>query len=208
MILEHGFFHADPHPGNVKYLPGNRIALLDFGMVGRLSEDRRFEVAELLHGLVTRDASQVTRILLDWSADSQAHPDRLEEDLIEFIDRFHGVPLEQLDLTDMIGDMTAVLRRHHLVLPPDLVLMLKAFITLEGMGRALDPDFDMASEARPIVERVLRLHYSPAAVAQRASRTAIEIAKTLGSLPDDLSRLLRPKSIAAQAPMWHEEVPS
>ncbi|MEN1729368.1 MAG: AarF/UbiB family protein, partial [Pseudomonadota bacterium] len=191
MILEHGFFHADPHPGNVKYLPDNRIALLDFGMVGRLSDDRRFEVAELLHGLVTRDANQVTRILLDWSADSQAHPDRLEEDLIEFIDRFHGVTLEQLDLTEMIGDMTGVLRRHHLVLPPDLVLMLKAFITLEGMGRAIDPDFDMASEARPIVERVLRVHYSPTAVAQRAQRTAIQIAKTLGSLPDDLSRLLR-----------------
>ncbi len=191
MILEQGFFHADPHPGNVKYLPGNCIGLLDFGMVGRLSKERRHEVAELLHGLVQRDAAQVTRILLDWSSDSQAHPDRLEEDLGEFIDQYHGVPLEQLDLADMIGDMTSVLRRHHLVLPPDLVLMLKAFITLEGMGRALDPEFDMASEAQPVVERVIRRYYSPFAVAQRAQRSVVEIAKTLGSLPDDLSRLLR-----------------
>jgi ubiquinone biosynthesis protein len=191
MILEHGFFHADPHPGNVKYLDGDRIALLDFGMVGRLSEERRFEVAELLHGLVARDAGQVARILLDWSAESQSDPDRVEEDLHEFIDRFHGLPLEQLNLNEMIGDMTGVLRRHHLVLPADLVLMLKAFLTLEGMGRSLDPGFDMASEARPIVERVLRRHYSTFAVARRAQRSAIEIAKTLGSLPNDLSRLLR-----------------
>jgi len=191
MILEHGFFHADPHPGNVKYLEGDRIALLDFGMIGRLSEERRFEVAELLHGLVSRDSAQVARILLDWSTDSQAHPDRVEEDLHEFIDRFHGVPLEQLNLNEMIGDMTGVLRRHHLVLPADLVLMLKAFLTLEGMGRSLDPDFDMASEARPIVERVLRRHYSTVAVARRAQRSAVEIVKTLGSLPNDLSRLLR-----------------
>jgi len=191
MILEHGFFHADPHPGNVKYLPGDRIALLDFGMVGRLSEDRRHEVAELLHGLVARSPDQVARILLEWSAESQADPDRLEEDVAEFIDNYHGVPLEQLELSEMIADMTDVLRRHHLFLPPDLVLMLKAFITLEGMGRSLDPDFDMASEAQPIVERILRRHYAPAAVARRAQRAAFDIAKTLGSLPDDLSRLLR-----------------
>lgn len=191
MILEHGFFHADPHPGNVKYLSDDRIALLDFGMVGRLSEDRRFEVAELLHGLVARDAAQVTRILLDWSAESQSDPERVEEDLHEFIDRFYGVPLEQLSLNEMIGDMTSVLRRHNLVLPPDLVLMLKAFLTLEGMGRTLDPDFDMASEARPIVERVLRQHYSTFAVARRAQKSAFEIVKTLGALPNDLSRLLR-----------------
>ena len=191
MILEHGFFHADPHPGNVKYLPGDRIALLDFGMVGRLSDDRRHEVAELLHGLVARDGAQVSRILLEWSADSQTHPDRLEDDLNEFIDRYHGVPLEQLDLTDMISDMTGVLRRHHLLLPADLVLMLKAFITLEGMGRGLDPNFDMASEAKPIVEGILRRHYSPTAVVQRAQRAVFDIARTLGSLPDDLSRLLR-----------------
>src|SRR6056297_1051694 len=191
MILEQGFFHADPHPGNVKYLSDDRIALLDFGMVGRLSDERRFEVAELLHGLVSRDGGQVTRILLDWSMDSQSHPDRVEEDIVEFIDRYHGVPLEQLSLNEMIGDMTSVLRRHHLVLPPDLVLMLKAFVTLEGMGRSIDPGFDMASEAGPIVERVLRRHYSAFAVARRAQQSAIEIAKTLGSLPNDLSRLLR-----------------
>ncbi len=191
MILENGFFHADPHPGNVKFLPGDQIALLDFGMVGRLSQERRHEVAELLHGLVSRDPSQVARILLDWSADSEAEPDRLEEDVTEFIDQYHGVPLEELDMSSMIGDMTAVLRRHHLVLPADLVLMFKAFITLEGMGRSLDPDFDMASEARPVVERVLRRHYSPAAVAERTRDSVIETARILGGLPDDLSRLLR-----------------
>ena len=129
MILEHGFFHADPHPGNVKYLPGDQIALLDFGMVGRLSDGRRHEVAELLHGLVKREAEVVARILLDWSADSDADSERLAGDIAEFIDNYHGVPLEQLDMSAMIGEMTSVLRRHHLLLPADLVLMLKAFIT-------------------------------------------------------------------------------
>ena len=191
MILVHGFFHADPHPGNIKYLSGDRIGLLDFGMVGRLSEERRHEVAELLYGLVSRDSARVARILLDWSLDSEADPDRLQEDIVAFIDHYHGVPLEQLDMAAMVGDMTAVLRQHGLILPADLVLMLKAFITMEGMGRRLDPDFDMASEAAPLIEQVLKRHYSPSSVARRLQQSLLETARVLGGLPDDLSRLLR-----------------
>ncbi|MEX0914631.1 MAG: AarF/UbiB family protein, partial [Wenzhouxiangellaceae bacterium] len=81
MVLEHGFFHADPHPGNIKYLSGDRIALLDFGMVGRLSRTRRHEVAELLHGRVVRDPDRVVRILLDWTMENEADADRLAEDI-------------------------------------------------------------------------------------------------------------------------------
>ncbi|MGY6587521.1 MAG: ABC1 kinase family protein [Wenzhouxiangella sp.] len=191
MILEHGFFHADPHPGNIKYLPDNQIALLDFGMVGRLTTDRRHEVAELLHGLVSRDSDGVARILLGWSTDSRAENEDLEQDVADFIDAYHGVPLDQLDMSAMMGDITGVLRRHHLVLPPDLVLMFKAFVTLEGMGRSLDPDFDMASEAAPVVEAVLKRHYSPANMARRVQKNLVETLKILGNLPDDLSRLLR-----------------
>jgi len=191
MILEHGFFHADPHPGNILYLPENRIGLLDFGMVGRLSDDRRHEVAELLHGLVARDPDAAARILIDWGEDTDVDEERLLDDVAEFIDHYHGVPLEQLDLSAMIGEITAVLRHHHLVLPADLVLMFKAFITMEGMGRSLDPDFDMAGEAAPVLESVLRRHYSPLNVARRMQDGLIQTLRLLGGLPDDLSRLLR-----------------
>jgi len=191
MMLEHGFFHADPHPGNVLYLPDNRIGLLDFGMVGRLSEQRRHEVAELLYGLVAREAETAARILIDWSEGGSPDEDRLREDVAEFIDHYHGVPLEQLDLTAMIGEITAVLRHHHVVLPADLVLMFKAFLTLEGMGRSLDPDFDMAGEAAPVLEEVLRRHYSPLNVGRRVRDSLFQTLRLLGSLPDDLSRLLR-----------------
>jgi ubiquinone biosynthesis protein len=191
MILDEGFFHADPHPGNVFYLPGNRIGLIDFGMVGRLSEKRRHEVAELLHGLVSRDAETATRILIDWSEEADVREGRLLADVAEFIDQYHGVPLEHLDISAMIGEILAVLRHHHLVLPADLVLMFKAFLTLEGMGRSLDPGFDMAGEAAPIIEEVLGRYYSPFAIARRAQKSLAQSLRLLGSLPDDLSRLLR-----------------
>ncbi len=191
MILDQGFFHADPHPGNILYLPDNRIGLIDFGMVGRLSEQRRHEVAELLYGLVSRDGQTAANILVEWSEDGGVDETELYEDVEEFIDHYHGVPLEQLDISAMIGDITAVLREHDLVLPPDLVLMLKAFITLEGMGRRLDPDFDMAGEAAPIIEDVLRRHYAPVNLARRMRKSMFQTLKLLGELPADLSRLLR-----------------
>ncbi len=191
MILEHGFFHADPHPGNVKFLPENRIGLMDFGMVGRLSDDRRQEVAELLYGLVSRDAELVATTLIDWSETHDTVSDALRADIVEFIEHYHGVPLEKLDMAEMLGEITGILRSHRLMLPADLVLMLKAFITMEGMGRSLDPDFDMAGEAAPIIEEVLRRHYSPVNVARRMQHSMAETLKMLGALPADLSRLMR-----------------
>jgi len=191
MILEDGFFHADPHPGNVFYLPDNRIAFIDFGMVGRLSEERRYQVAVLLQGLVTHDAASVAEVLLDWGDGAETDTMQLRAEIDAFVDQYHGVPLKQLDLGAMLSDLIAILRDHGLALPPDLSLLTKAFITLEGMGRQLDPDFDMAGELAPFLERVLLAHYSPAALAKRGWRTAAGALDLLTGLPQDLRQLLR-----------------
>lgn len=195
MMLEDGFFHADPHPGNVFYLPDNHIAFIDFGMVGRLSEERRYQVAVLLHGLVSHDAEAVVEVLLDWGegaeASGEAELDRLKNELDAFVDHYRGVPLKQLDLAALLSDLVAILREHGLVLPPDLTLLTKAFITLEGMGRQLDPDFDMATSAAPFLERVLLDHVSPANMIRRGWRTLGGAAALMAGLPQDLRQLLR-----------------
>ena len=191
MMLEAGFFHADPHQGNVFYLPGNRIAFIDFGMVGRLSEARRFEVATLMHGLVGRDAGKVADVLLDWSADSNGDADALRSEIEAFVDDYHGVALKKLDLGALLADVVAILREHGLALPPDLALMIKAFITLEGMGRQLDPDFDIAGEAAPFLREVLLAHLAPRAIARRGWEALLGGVQMLAGLPQDLGRLLR-----------------
>ncbi|MBS0348771.1 MAG: ubiquinone biosynthesis protein UbiB [Proteobacteria bacterium] len=195
MLLEDGFFHADPHPGNVFYLTGNRIAFIDFGMVGRLSEERRSQVARLLHGLVSRDSALVADVLLDWSDDDQRDPDAslatLRAEIDTFVDLYHGVPLQQLDIGAMLSDLLTILREHGLSLPADLALMIKAFITLEGMGRQLDPDFDIAAEASPFLRRVLLAHAAPAAFAKRGWRAVADAVDLLAGLPRDLRQFLR-----------------
>lgn len=191
MVLEDGFFHADPHQGNVFYLPDNRLAFIDFGMVGRLPEARRYEVAELLHGLVDRDGGLVTQVLLGWSDAAEADSESLRADIDRFVDEYHGVPLKQLDFGAMLGDVVGILREHGLALPPDLALMIKAFITLEGLGRQLDPDFDIASEAAPYLREVILAHHAPDAIARRGWRGLVSVADLLAGLPHDLARLLR-----------------
>jgi ubiquinone biosynthesis protein len=190
MRLADGFFHADPHPGNVFYLPDNRIAFIDFGMIGRLSEKRRYQVAVLLQHLVTQDSASVAEVLLDWG-DGTVDVEHLTAKIESFLDQYHGVSLKQLDLGAMLSDLVAILRDQGLALPADLALLIKAFITLEGMGRQLDPDFDMATEATPFLQRVLLAHYAPDALVERGRRTLASALHLLTGLPQNLSQLLR-----------------
>ncbi|MBA3022655.1 MAG: ubiquinone biosynthesis protein UbiB [Gammaproteobacteria bacterium] len=191
MIVEDGFFHADPHPGNVFYLPGNRIAFIDFGMVGRLTEERRNQLILLLLGLVKHEPQRVADVMLDWTGDAAVDEDGLMLEIQAFVDQYHGVALKQLKLGAMLSDLVAILRQHRLALPTDLSLLVKAFVTLEGMGRELDPDFDMAGEAMPLLEQVLRARYTPVALIRRGWRTAGEVLALMAGLPRDLSQLLR-----------------
>lgn len=191
MVLEDGFFHADPHPGNVFVLPDGRIALIDYGMVGRLSSARRAQVLVLLHALVNQRAETVTEVLLDWTAEPDIDEAQLGEDIDAFVDRYHGVPLGQLDLVGMLLEVTTLLRVHRLALPADLALLIKVFVTLEGTGRKLDPDFDMARRAQPFLRRAMRARYSPRALARGGLRGLSGMADVLSTLPHDLRALLR-----------------
>lgn len=192
MIVEDGFFHADPHPGNVFYLQGNRIAFIDFGMVGRLSARRREELLQLLLGLVEREPQAVADVLLDWTGDGHgANLTVLEGEIEAFVDQYHGTPLADLHLGQMLADVTTILREHRLALPSDLALLIKAFISLEGMGRGLDPGFHMASEALPILRQVVRARYQPKALGKRAWQTLRRGLAVAEQIPHDISHALR-----------------
>lgn len=200
MIVEDGLFHADPHPGNVIYLPGNELAFIDFGMVGRMTDERREELLQLLLGLVEKQPREVTEVLLDWTGQAQGDGDsdeaavdqsRLTEEIAAFVDQYHGAALQDLNLGQMLGDVTTILREHQLALPPDLALLIKTFISLEGMGRALDPQFHMAQAALPMLQATMRQRYAPRALAQRAWTSLRRSLSLLEQLPQDLSSMLR-----------------
>ena len=191
MILIHGHFHADPHPGNVFYLSGNRIALVDFGMTGMLTHERRNQIADLLLAIISKDEMSLLNVLLDWTGDSVVNEEKLASDVIEFIFNYSSVHLKDISFGNLLNELTAMIREHHLILPSDLTLLFKALITLEGLGRQLNPEFDMGEHAAPFVKEVLRLRYAPDAVLKRSVHNFKDIAAILTGLPRDLSKFFK-----------------
>jgi ubiquinone biosynthesis protein len=191
MVLIDGFFHADPHPGNFIFLAENRLAFIDFGMVGSLSESRRDQVVDMLNAIVVRDAATAVDVLLDWAGDGAPSTERLVAEVGMFIDKYHGVALKQLRLGDMLTEMTSLMRDHQLTLPPDLTMLFKALITLEGTGRQLDPDFDIVSQATPLLQQASLLRYHPDTLLRKGQRNLASLMTVLSVLPQDVRRLMR-----------------
>ena len=191
MILVDGFFHADPHPGNVMYLPGNRIALIDFGMVGRLSPVRRRQIVDLLAGLARHDEETMLEVLLDWRGDDFVDEARLATDLGEFAFDYADMQLKDLKIGVLLRRVSAILREHSIVLPVDLTLMFKALISLEGLGRHYDPEFRLIERAKPFLDSAMRERYQPAEAARRAQETLSDFFGLVTSMPRDLARLVK-----------------
>ena len=191
MILVHGFFHADPHPGNVFYLPGNRLAMLDFGMVGRLPEIRRDQIVDLLAALSRKDDDALLDVLLEWVGDATVDEVKLASDVNELVSNYEDMQLKDMRFGVLLGELTAIIREHSLVLPSDLTLLFKALVTLEGLGRQLDPEFHMVDHLGPFVRQVITDRYSPHALQKRAKRHLKDLFSLATGLPRDVARLLK-----------------
>jgi ubiquinone biosynthesis protein len=191
MILVDGFFHADPHPGNVIYLPGNRIALIDFGMVGRLSPERRRQIVDLLAGIARHDEETMLEVLLDWRGDDVVDEARLATDLSDLAFDYVDLQLKDLKIGVLLRRVSAILREHSIVLPVNLTLLFKALISLEGLGRQYDPEFRLIERVKPFLDRAMRDRYQPAEVARRAQVTLSDFFGLVTSMPRDLARLVK-----------------
>ena len=191
MVLVHGYFHADPHPGNMLFLPGNRIGMIDFGMVGMLTETRRNQIVDLLHALTRKDEQALLQVLLDWSGDTVQDEERLAYDVAEMLQSYDDLRLKDVKIGGLLNDITALMRENNLVLPADLTLLFKTLITLEGLGQQLDPDFHMIDHVTPFVERVIQSRFTPGALVARGRKSLREALEVLADLPRDLRHLLR-----------------
>lgn len=191
MVLVHGFFHGDPHPGNVLILPDNTICLLDYGMVGRLDEQLKGYLVDLLLAIIHRDVDEVIA-LLTYSGDitEQINIRALKRDLSEFIDSYYELPLQDIEVGRMLMEFIEIITTYHIRLQPDLTLLTKALVTIEGMGRELDPHFDMIEHLRPFMERAIKDKVSPRHVARDISEHFLSLVQLARNLPRDLKELL------------------
>jgi ubiquinone biosynthesis protein len=190
-IFVHGFFHADPHPGNVLVLPGNVVGFIDLGQVGRLDRRTRLLVADLFAALVDKQVERATEAFIDLTeAEEPCRQGVLEADIAEFMDWHVDRPLGELQLGKMVWRLLDIAARHRRTISPSLFLVLKALGTLETFARMLDPRFDLAERARPAIRRLLRERLSPARWAAEGWSGGVELARLAGVLPRELREIL------------------
>ena len=189
-VLEDGFFHADPHPGNILVRDGRVLCLLDCGMVGRLTRETRYKLTALIQATVEKDIDRLLDVLLDLTGGYDRVDRRsLERDLLDLLDGYHSVPLAKLNIGSFLAEVTDALRENGLSLPQNLAVMIKALITSEGVARELDPQLNVIDEMRPIVESLIIEQRSPENIWRAVRNNLNQVLAFQKQLPNRLSQI-------------------
>ncbi|SMC16295.1 ubiquinone biosynthesis protein [Desulfacinum hydrothermale DSM 13146] len=190
-ILEDGFFHADPHPGNILVTDDGRLCFLDWGMVGRLTRPARHDLIDLIHAIVAKDSERVLEILLAFvrGGHDEVH-DLLHRELLDLLDAYHGVPLGRFDLGALLMDMSNLLRDYRLYLPSDLAMMVRSLITAEGTARELAPDLNVIAEAEGKVKHLAAQRWHPSELLRGVRRSLRHMAQMQREVPPRFVQIL------------------
>ena len=190
-VFIHGLFHADPHPGNIHVLPGNVICIFDFGMVGRLDEDLKLHLTELLLCVLRRDVDRlIMQLLYSGELHDESNLKNLKRDLTEFIDDYYDILLQDLKVGKLLIDFVEILTEYQIKFPPNLLLLSRALFVMEGLGKQLDPDFNMVEQIKPFAEQIMKDRYSPSSIAKESAQV-LQAYHALGkSLPKDIKEFI------------------
>jgi ubiquinone biosynthesis protein len=190
-IFEHGFFHADPHPGNIKVLKDNVICFLDYGMMGSLSVRHREDLADILIGIINKDERKITKTILKLSGYIQiGDSGRLESDIAELIEVYAYRTLKELEIGSLLHRIAKVVAECRLKVPRDFYLLAKALVTIEGVGRELDPDFNAVEHAEPFAKKLITDRMSPQRLIEDFYHSATEASLLMRDLPAEAREML------------------
>ncbi|MFA6545374.1 MAG: AarF/ABC1/UbiB kinase family protein [Limisphaerales bacterium] len=189
-IFTHGFFHADPHPGNIHILPGNRICFLDFGLMGFLDQRTRETFADLVWGISQRNEIAVTHALLKLTeADGEPAQQGLEADVAEFMHQHFYRPAGEMQFGKLVTELFQLTTRNRLRLPPDLFVMLKALSLTEALVRRLAPELNFVAQAEPFMRQARMARYKPRRVLGGLVDFGAEVTELARELPAELRRI-------------------
>jgi ubiquinone biosynthesis protein len=191
-IFEHGFFHADPHPGNLFVLPNNLICLLDFGMMGTVDRKTREAFVELVDAVVRRDEPRTTQVMLKLTLwDEEPDLRLLGKDVADFMGEHLYKPLRDIQIGKLLYHLLDLAARHGLRIPPEIFLMMKALSTVEGVGLMLDPEFDMIAHAEPFIRQVKLSRFSAERLGSDAVSIFAQYMDFVQEFPKDLLEITR-----------------
>lgn len=212
-MLEDGFFHADPHPGNILVMPTGVIAFVDFGIVGRVSEELKETMANTFIALMQKDFERlidqyVELGIIPEHVDLDVFRKEFKADLMDFLEPLYGLTLQEINFAQYLDTLTRLAIKHNLKIPSDLLLINKTMIILENLGRQLDPSFDFIAAAEPYTSRLMRSRISPSRFYDRARRNVMELTDFATIFPRQMKQIIK-KALKddIQVKMYHINLP-
>jgi len=190
-VLDFGLFHADPHPGNVFILPDQIICMLDYGMVGRLGQDLKDQLIDLLQALLNRDVDRIiSQLLYSGELTDDSDMKNLRRDLHDFIEDYYDIVLQDIKVGKLLTEFIEILTHHRIHFPADFMILAKALVIMEGVGRQLDPEFNMINHMRPYVNKLVFERFSPKNISEQAGRIVQAYSSLAKNLPQDIKEFV------------------
>ena len=190
-VMEDGFFHADPHPGNLLILPGEVLGVLDFGAVGRLGTNDRVSLARLLILVVQNDVEGIVDQLMRMGiADYRIDRLALIRALNRLLMKYYGLPIQEIPATEVSRELEPIVYKYKLRIPSDYLLLIKTIAIMQGVGLGLDPEFDMFAFTRPYLNRLFRQLLLPSAWGPGFMRMLTDWGDLVSGFPGRTTRIL------------------
>jgi ubiquinone biosynthesis protein len=195
-VLEDGFFHADPHAGNIFAMPDGRIGFMDFGIVGRVLPEMREIMANTFLALIHKDFDRlidqyIELGLVPEQIDIESFRREFKTDLADFLEPLYGLTLSELNFAEYMDTLTHLAIKHKLKIPSDLILVNKAMLILESIGRELDPRFDFIAAAEPYASKIIGDRVRPGKLFERARKNVMEISDFFVLFPKQMKQIVR-----------------
>jgi ubiquinone biosynthesis protein len=196
MIMEDGFFHADPHPGNILVTPEGTLAFVDFGIVGSVTPEMMETMANTFLALIHKDFDR----LIDQYVELGYVPEDIDldrfrrefkTDLLYYLEPLYGMTLQEINFAQYLELITHIGLKHRMKMPSDLLLVNKAMLILENIGRELDPSFDFVAVAGPYAERIVKSRYSPSRIADKVGKNLMELGDFVSLFPKQIKMIIR-----------------
>src|SRR3989344_8372256 len=187
--LEYGFFHADPHPANVFVLPGNKIALLDFGICGSLTEGMKEKLVDMLVSLVDRDINTFVDGFFEVGMIDEKD-ETLVNDIEAIVEEYAGANIDQIDFVHLFNDLVFTARRHNIFLPVDFILLAKAIITIEGVGQQLNPEFNLSSALHDYTDTITARRLRPSYIIKNFIEGISDFRDNVKLVPRQINEIL------------------
>jgi ubiquinone biosynthesis protein len=192
-MLRQGFFHADPHQGNLLVMEDGRLCFLDWGMTGRIPRELRHRLIDMIQSLIQKDSENLLRLIPHLTADfpSDLNYNRLERDLLDLIDAYYDFSLKDIQIGELILSIMNLLNEHRLRIRPDFALMSRAMLALEGLGKELAPNFNLIEEARPLVTELVKERWSIKTLRENLRSQGLTLYDLVQDFPSKVQALFR-----------------